>query len=518
MNRRQSGQGKPMKRILIFGLLLAALLLPACAAAQRIDMPSAALAFDYPESWLVLSPQLAKVYAPLLEERGIDGQVLSEEMARQGVQSRAYSPDFSQRLTVLTLEDDMATDIFDIASVTDEQRRTIRTRAQNGRSFETTGYRVQDIEWQKEGGAYWLYLHYTITKSDKMIGRGVRYMTIRNGRFVVLDWQMDEGRFTNRDLSNFRRQLASLTVTRTLEAPMRTVRLEANIPAETITSELEITGTATDNATLVASIPDGKGGMRTLSVGQAGANGGFTLYVPLPEEGVFDLTLTASRENMIASSVSGSVSYSAKTLPVSLVGAAEGEVTVVTGDEVRLTGTTLAGVQMQLVSPYGLTKKRTQNDGAISFTLSTKEEGEYDYTLILDKSGFEQRRIRFTLRRVMTDAQTREQIKAGAEKISYKNLQKARSEDLGKVMVIYGPVTELSDGGGQYYMRMQYNKDAQGVWFNEVIVVAKEDMGVKVGDMATVVASVAGVYEEQDANGDPVMVPRFTFMFMDKVE
>ena len=507
-----------MKRTLILISLLALLALAPCAAAQRIDMPSAALAFEYPDSWLVLSPQLAGVYAPLLAERGIDAQVLSEEMARQGVLSRAYSPDFAQRLTVLMREDDMATDIFDIASVTDEQRKTIRTRAQNGRYFETTGYRVQDIEWQKEGGVYWLYLHYTITKSDQLIGRGVRYMTIRNGRFVILDWQIDTGRFTNRDLAGFRKRIADLSVTRTLEAPMRAVRLEADIPTETITSELEITGTATDNATLVASIPDGKGGQRILSVGQAGANGRFTLIVPLEEEGVFDLTLTASRENMLETSVAGSVSYSAKTLPVSLVGAAEGEVTIVTGSEVKLSGSTLAGVQMQLVSPFGLTKKRTQNDGAFSFTLSTENEGEYDYVLILDKKGFEQRRIQFTLRRVMTDEQTREQIKDGAEKISYKNLQKARGEDYGKVMVIYGPVTELSDGGGQYYMRMQYNKDAQGTWYNEIVVVAGEDMGVKVGDMATVVASVAGVYEEQDANGDPVMVPRFELMFVDKVE
>ncbi|MBP3657160.1 MAG: hypothetical protein J6K32_10750 [Clostridia bacterium] len=506
-----------MKRIVLFLILLALAAMPACGAARRIDMPTAALAFDYPDSWLVVSPQLAKVYEPLLAARGIDAQVLSEDLARQGVQSRAYNEDFTQRLSIITLEDDLAADIFDIASVTDEQRRTIRSRAENGRCFETTGYRVQDVEWQKEKGVYWLYIHYTITKSDQLIGRGVRYMTVRSGRYVILDWQRDVGRFTNRELSAFRGRLADLEITRELEAPVRTVQLDAVIPTETITSELEITGTATGGATLVASIPDGAA-MRTISVGQANKNGSFTLIVPLEDEGEYEITLTASREGMNETSVTGVVAYSAKRLPVTIEGVTEGEVTVVAQSETILSGSTLAGVQMQLVSPYGLTKKRSQNDGSFSFSLSTKDEGEYDYTLILDKSGFEQRRIRFTLQRVMTDQQAREQVKDGAEKISYKNLQKARAEDAGKTMVIYGPVTEMSEGGGMYYLRMQYNKDAEGKWYNEIVIVSAEEMGVKVGDMATVVATVAGVYEEQDSKGNDIIVPRFDLLFVDKVE
>ena len=59
-----------MKRIAIFLLVL--LLLPCAAAAQRIAMQEQGLTFDYPESWLVVSPQLALVYAPLLQEKGID--------------------------------------------------------------------------------------------------------------------------------------------------------------------------------------------------------------------------------------------------------------------------------------------------------------------------------------------------------------------------------------------------------------------------------------------------------------
>jgi len=500
----------------IFALLALLVLLAAPAHAQRIDMDDVFLSFEYPDTWLVVSPQLAKVYAPLLEDAGIDPDALSQEMLETGVESRAYNADFSQRLSIITLSDDLSGEIFDMANVTEAQRKTMRSRAQSNRLFETTGLRTQDLEWQKEKGEYWLYIHYTITRGDKTVGRGIRYMTVKNGLYVILDWQKDEGRFGNRELASFRSRIADLTVTQTITEPVRSVKLTAEIPAETSVGTIGITGTTSANAALVAEAPDDTGAMRTLSVGRAGANGKFTLNVTLEEEGVYEITLTASSEGMNPSTVTGTTSYSAKTLPVSLEGIPEDG--VVTADTVKIKGKTLAGVQLQLVTPFGLSKKRADNDGSFSFELTTDEEREYSYTLICDKDGFDQRRIPFTLSRVMTDAQQKQKVKDGAEKISYKNLQKNRGEDQGKIMSLYGPVTSVSEGGGTHYVRLMFNKGSDGKWFNPVVIVAQESMGVKVGDMMGVVATVSGVFEEQDASGESVSVPRFELVFVDKVE
>ena len=502
-------------RILVICAVLLALLL-APAQAQRIDMDDVFLSFDYPDDWLVVSPQLALTYAPLLKKAGIDAEALSREMVDQGIESRAYNADFSQCLSILTLSDDLSGEIFDIEGVSDAQRKTMRNRASNNKLFETTGYRTQDLEWQREGGIYWLYIHYMKTRGDQTVGRGIRYMTVKNGMYVVLDWQRSSGRFGNRELNAFRERIADLTVTKAVEEPVRSVRLDAVIPAETSKAEITITGTTTANAALVAEAPDSAGVMQTLSVGQAGGSGKFTLMVQLPEEGTYAITLTASCDGMNPASVSGQTAYSARTLPVSLEGIPEGG--VVTSDTVKITGKTLAGVQMQLVSPFGLSKKRAGNDGTFSFELTTKDEDSYEYTLICDKDGYDQRRIHFTLTRVMTEGQAKQRVKDGAEKVSYKNLQKNRGEDQGKVMSLYGPVVSVSEGGGTHYVRIQYNKGSDGAWFNPVVIVAQEDMGVKVGDMLGVVATVAGVFEEQDAAGNTVNVPRLELMFVDKIE
>ena len=348
------------------------------------------------------------------------------------------------------------------------------------------------------------------------MGRGLRYVTVRNGLYVILDWQIASGRFGNRDLAAFRARLTDLSVTESVPQPVRTVSLTASIPSETSTSALTITGTTEGGAMLTAEAPDARGEMQTLSVGTAKDSGAFSLLVELPEEGVYTITLTASADGMESASVTGQTAYSAKTLPVSLEGIPEDG--IVTSDTVKITGTTLAGVQFQLITPYGMTKKRAGNDGTFSFELTTEEEGEYSYTLICDKDGYDQRRVAFTLTRVTTDAQAREKLKATAEKISYANLQKCRDADQGKLMVLYGPVTRVSAAGDVHYVRMMFNKDAQGTWFNPVVIVANEDMGVREGDMLTVAVTVAGVFEEQDDAGNSIAVPRFELVFVDKVE
>ena len=273
-----------MKRMLLLMVALW-LLLASTALAQRIDMDNAHVSFDYPDTWLVVSPQLCTTYAQLLADAGIDAQALADDMRAQGIESRAYNADFTQWLSVLTMSDDLSAEIYDIEAVTDAQRRTLRTRAENNRLFETTGCRAQDVEWQREGGVYWLYIHYTVTRGDQIVGRGLRYVTVRNGLYVVLDWQISSGRFGNRDLAAFRARLADLTVTESIPEPVRTVKLTASIPAETSTREITITGTTEGGAMLTAEAPDALGVMQTLSVGTAKSGGAFSLLVELPDEG-----------------------------------------------------------------------------------------------------------------------------------------------------------------------------------------------------------------------------------------
>lgn len=503
-----------MKRILTFFIFILLAMGPGAAGAQTVVMDEGHVAFDYPDSWLVVSPQLCGVYAPLLEDAGLDADELARELEQTRTLSRAYNENYTQYLSVLIGEDELSQEIYEIENATDNQRATLRRRVEANSFWETTGLRTQDAEWQKEDGGYWLYAHYTVTRAGETVGRGLRYITVRNGLYVEMDWRIASGRFSGRDLNAFRARLADLVVTEQIAEPVRDVKLEAQIPAETSKAQVEITGTATAGATVIAETPDGNGAMLTLDAATAEAKGKFTLTIELEKEGHYDVTLTASKEGMNDATLSGEIAYSAKTLPVSGVE----ESLFVTGDMTTIAGTTLAGVQLQLVTPFGVSKKRSGNDGAFSFELTTKDAGEYKYTLILDKSGYNQRRVPFTVTRIITDDQEQEKIRQSAVKISYKDLQKDKEENQGKVMRLYGPVSEVSSSASVYYVRLQYNKDAKGKWYNDVVIVCDADTGAKVGDMMTAVVTVDGVYSEQSASGADVIVPRFKLLFVDKIE
>lgn len=503
-----------MKRILSFLIFILLAMGVSAAGAQTVVMDEGHVAFDYPDSWLVVSPQLCGVYAPLLADAGLDADDVAKELTDTRTLSRAYNADYTQYLAVLIREDELSQEIYEIDAMTDAQKTTLRRRAESNSLWETTGLRAQDVEWQKENGENWLYIHYIVTRSGTTVGRGLRYVTVHNGLYVELDWRIESGRFSGRDLNAFRARLADITITESVAEPVRDVKLDAEIPNETSVGQVTISGTATAGATVIAETPDGNGAMLTLDAETASSSGQFTLALELEKEGSYEITLTASKEGMNDASLSGAIAYSAKTLPVS--GIAESQ--TVTSDKVTITGTTLAGVQLQLVTPFGVSKKKSGNDGTFSFELTTDTAGDYNYTLILDKSGYNQRRVAFAITRVTTDEQEKDKIRQSAVKLSYKELQQDKAENRGKVMRLYGPVSEISSSGSIYYVRLQYNKNAKGKWYNDVFIICDADTGAKVGDMMTAVVTVDGVYDEQDASGNDVAVPRFNLLFVDKIE
>ena len=64
---------------------------------------------------------------------------------------------------------------------------------------------------------------------------------------------------------------------------------------------------------------------------------------------------------------------------------------------------------------------------------------------------------------------------------------------------------------------MLFTKGTDG-WMNPVIIVSDQPYGAKKGDMMQCTVEVEGVYEEQDAVGRDVTVPRLRLLFVDRIE
>ena len=501
-----------MRRFFCLAALL--FLLTAAGRAQTIVMPAGYCAFDYPDSWLVLSPQRCFIYAPILEEMGLDPDATAETMEAQGVLTRAMPETGGESYAVIARQDETSQDIFDISEATDADRKQLKLRAEDNRLWERTGYRTQDAAWQIEGGRYWLYVHYAETDQGEVLSRGLRYFTIYNGKYISVDWNVTGRRFSNRDLAAFRRELSRLTFLEIGEAPVRSTQLSCSLPTETNEAAGRITGTATAGALLTLSADDGKGNRETLAEDSADSRGRFTMDYMLPREGEWRLTLLAEAEGRESAAVEGTVIYSEKKLPVSGIP----ETVISTGDKVTVSGKTLPGAGMQLVTPYGIAKKRAENDGTFSFELTTAEVGRYEYTLLIDKGSYTQRRLRFTVVREQTDEQERQAVRDRAVRLSYGELCRDLSKNRGSILNLYGYVSEVSEAGSSYYVRMMYSRDKTGGWMNPVILVSDQKTGAKAGDLMTCTVEVEGTDEEQDAKGETVQVPRMRLLFVDRLE
>ena len=132
-----------MKRIFSFFMFILLAAGVSAAGAQTLVMDEGHVAFDYPESWLVVSPQLCGVYAPLLEEAGLDADALAKELTDTGTLSRAYNADYTQYLAVLIREDELSQEIYEIDAMTDAQKSTLRRRAEGIR--ESRGEETQAL-------------------------------------------------------------------------------------------------------------------------------------------------------------------------------------------------------------------------------------------------------------------------------------------------------------------------------------------------------------------------------------
>ena len=484
------------------------------ATAQRMSSEKASVEAEFPDSWLMVSPQLCKVLAPLLESRGLDAQALGQEMEEQGIVMRALSEDGTQRMSLVCMNAEWAVGIFDFSDQDEQEKKRVRLLADKNDLWERTGLRTQESKWEEHNGIPWLYLYYTVTQSGETLSRGVRYLTVHNGQVISLDWQKDQGRFSNRELSAFKNRISQVRFTRELPEPVHDVQLEVELPRESSTGVYEITGTATPRAQLVLTGELASYTPQELGRATASDRGKFSIKGVLPEQGTWDLTLTCEAEDRNPVTVTGQIAYVSGSLPLSGID----EVITVTEDKTVLRGSTLPAVSLQLLTPYGLAKKRTGADGEFSFELTTKDEGAYSYTLLLDKKGYGQRRYPFTVIRVVTRDQEKDAIRKSAERLSYRELQKGRENNNGKILNLYGPVVERSESGSVTYLRVNYSKDGKGGWTNPVVMITEEEISAREGDMISAVVSVDGVYEEQDRTGKSVSIPRLQILFVDRIE
>lgn len=475
-------------------LLAMALLLSLAPLAQAATtfmpyiMDEEGIITGFPQGWTVVTPETTGKHMKWFSEP--TAEIAANNLLSEGVAAIAFSPDGSETLRILIAEDDDSSVYYDIDRYTTEMRSAIRADFLDTAAWKLTGYRFSEAEWtNREGQRRILWLNYTLRYGEEIVARGQQAFTVRGGKRITMEYRI-EGKMTDAARAMFKAFVAETKFPEPDEAvmPLLPVGLETTspLPEESNKTSVVIRGTTSPKAVVSATLTDEDG--KAVNAGSAAAesSGAFRLTLTLPGEGEWQLKLTAHKEGLADSALTGWLVCDFDRLPVNFTSYLSGDVYDST---LKLSGKTLGNVKIQCIE--GTTNKTAYSDssGNFSFTLDKGITGERTVVLAMGKKGYTERRFTITFNRCWESGEYAKYLAGKVESLSYENLAEKGEKFIGRIIKYSGTVRKVSSSGDRFYVQFARDDDDA----KQLIAVYEgEGMTLFEGDAATVYLQVTG--------------------------
>lgn len=164
-------------------------------------------------------------------------------------------------------------------------------------------------------------------------------------------------------------------------------------------------------------------------------------------------------------------------------------------DTTTLAIQTLPGAELLLQTATDTLRGRANGEGLHTFTLSTKRQVDYSYTLTASAEGRETSEMQITIQRRLSGAQQKAAYRASAstlETIGYQNLVSNPSAYSGTALTFRGMVADTIDVGGFPCVLMYTTNPGKGVWKRPLWVLFTAGEDIEVGGIYTVYGDIRG--------------------------
>ncbi len=535
-------------------LLILLLAVCACAAADTeyaLKTCSGKIRLNT-DTYIVLTPDNLADHPDLLSSLCKTQEELLKDWEERGVQLQAWKKTLDVCVEVTAVQDEDSARYYDLEKLTRKERNEFLKRVSSGKLADR-GYRVFSSgkvitkpEWKKQklGGNFvrFEYIH----NDDSRKQRGLGCITVRNGYTVFLDYQVYNRLILGGELNNQLNKIAN-----TIEFD------DTDIVAASQSSAVIQPG-GSDSGEASSSVPSGAAAMLSITSALpkttnsgifsvegtaypgsevivvvvnmaktttthpyfsnvAGSNGKFSVKVTLPEEGSYQIAVNNYIGNsFLAETTIPQITYSKIALPYQLDKPIPDQITT---DELVVSGTTEKGVTIQCIvtngiSTYNKTVK-TNGTGKFSFKFSTKEETEYDITLVFSKKNLSTERLNVKATRNLTEQDNRERTAEKARKMraSYSALFRNLTSYIGETMVYEAHIVSVDQVGEEWIIKAAPKLNNK-TYSNFLYYMAKEDPGIAVGSKVKLYGICRGAYQHQSEEGsDPY--PSFDFLFFE---
>lgn len=493
------------------------------------------------DSYIVLTPENLNERTDVLSARNLDPESAKTDWQARHVVLQAWVPEMDACLEVRVFQDADSAAYYDLDKQTTQARTAYRTSHLKGTAYSDLGYTIQSAEWKRQTrGGRFLRLKYKRVV-DTLVIQGYAAKTIRNGWTLVLDYQVYNRKTRAKDQNSLNKVANTVefgdpqpgATIPTVSAPTTDavpaseaspvvgglLQFTSVPPQETNTGAFTVEGTCAGSAHLIGVVMRYASPTPTRIEADATKAGKFKMKVQLPTEGIWLMTLTVEKNGaVIAEKVFDTTIYQANLLPVSL---AEEVPEQFETNEFVLTGTTSKGVTVQCVvtggaKPFDKTI-RTNGTGKFTFKIPTSSQSQYDVTLILQKKGYDTRRLTWAANRRLTAEDLQEETRNKAVKPAYSTLSSRLEAYTGKVMGYKTYITDIQQVGDEWLIYAALTKTDRGTLKNVIVVSTSEQPTIAVGEEWKMYGTCTGAYEVQSEEGT-VSYPRFDLLFWDPVK
>lgn len=236
-------------------------------------------------------------------------------------------------------------------------------------------------------------------------------------------------------------------------------------PRETNENKFTVEGTTAPGAQVIGVLMKSVGDPMTQrfeTIAHA-KNGSFKLNVTIPEaeESVWLMTLNVyespESDNLVADTVFDFTKYKKTLIPCELDAPVPEEVY---SDELVVSGTTMKAVDVQCILTDSSAntiktnpeKSHPNGTGRFSFKLPLKNEDVYSLTLVITKKNYDEKRLTFTIRRILTDEARDAQIRKNAQKVNYDAIAKRADQYIGKTLCYAAWITGIEQVGDEWHI------------------------------------------------------------------
>ncbi len=483
----------PLRKILF--VLLIALALCLCSAALAdtvIPLSPAPANATLKDGRTILTADNLEKHTDLLRQIGVTKEELLADWQARGVLAQAWSA-IQTKYTCMEIsvaQDAESAQFGDLMAVTPDKAtwKSYKAAVKGSDFWSSNGYTVQSVEQKKAQGNNYLLIKY---KRSAPAGdyRGYMAKTVYRGYTITVDYRIYKRQFVKQDPTDVFNVMKTIkpdetasagteggaadgtentadgTVTAAAPAPQQSqLSFDTRPPVETNTNTFTVSGKTVPGAEILGVL------MRITSdqpiifeTTSHAKSGKFSMKITLPEEQETFWTMTMEvyvDDKRVAEEVFDTIHYKKTLIPVTFTNSVP---ETLDGDELKISGKTIKGVQIQclVTRPQDTWQKTitTNGTGRFSFTIPTKEEGEYDVTLVFTKKTFETKHQNYTVSRNMSEEDRRVRIRKQAVRVGYTTLVSRLDQYVSKIMAFNNLyVTAIEEVGDEWKISVAGNK------------------------------------------------------------